>query len=90
MRVDHTLRLVLPAMLALAGCESSPPPTTQIVVQQPAMTIVPSAPTPPPPPMSEVVPPPPASSSQTIWQPGHWSYTGISSNPWNWETVSVR
>jgi hypothetical protein len=87
MRVIHTLPTMLPAILALAACDNSPPPeTTQIVVQQPARTIIPSAPMPPPPPMSELVPPPPPSSVPTIWQPGHWRYSGIGGNPWTWES----
>jgi hypothetical protein len=86
MRVICCLSLIVTAMLGLAGCESAPPPaTTQIIVQQPAGTIVPAAPMPPPPPMSELVPPPPPSSTPTIWQPGHWRYSGIGGNPWTWQ-----
>ena len=85
MRVICRLPLIVPAMLGLAACEPSPPPaTTQIIVQQPAGTIVPAAPMPPPPPMSELVPPPPPSSTPTIWQPGHWRYSGI-----GWQSVDL-
>jgi hypothetical protein len=44
MRVICRLPLIVPAVLGLAACETSPPPaTTQIVVQQPAGTIAPAA-----------------------------------------------
>jgi len=43
------------------------------------------APMPPPPPQTELVPPPPSSSVSEVWQPGHWNYTGVASNPWTWE-----
>ncbi len=41
---------------------------------------------PPPPPMSDLVPPPPASSGPTVWQPGHWRYTGVGNTPWSWQS----
>jgi hypothetical protein len=86
MRVVYALPLLVPVMFGLAACDNSPPPATnQVVVQPPPTTVVPSAPMPPPPPRSELVPPPPASATPTIWQPGHWRYTGVSGNPWNWQ-----
>src|SRR3954462_4572964 len=87
MRTIYTLPLMLPVMFGLAACDTSTPPqSTQVIVQAPPTTIVPAAPMPPPPPMSELVPPPPASSTPTIWQPGHWRYTGIGGNPWTWQS----
>lgn len=35
--------------------------------------------------MVEQAPPPPASSTRTVWQPGHWRYTGIQGHLWNWQ-----
>jgi YXWGXW repeat-containing protein len=85
MRSIYGLPLLLPAMFGLAGCgDSTPPPSTQVIVQPAPTTVVPMAPMPPPPAMSELVPPPPVSSTPTVWQPGHWRYTGIGSNPWTW------
>jgi hypothetical protein len=87
MRVVYALPLIVPAMLGLAGCASSPPPqTTQVVVQPAQPTIVAAAPMPPPPPMSELVPPPPVSATPTVWQPGHWLYSGIAGSPWTWRS----
>lgn len=71
--------------LLLAAC-SSPPPPTQVIVQPSPAGVVAASPTAPPPPMHEIVPPPPASTKPVIWQPGHWRYTGISPNPWSWES----
>ncbi len=86
MRVSYAFAVVVPMMLGLAGCgESPPPPTTQVIVQPSPATVVPSAPMPPPPAMSELVPPPPVSATPTVWQPGHWRYSGINSSPWSWE-----
>ncbi len=86
MRVIHALPLIVPAMLGLAACGGSPPPqTTQVIVQPGQDTVVPQAPMPPPPPMSELVPPPPASATPTVWQPGHWRYSGIGNSPWSWQ-----
>jgi hypothetical protein len=84
MRVIHVLPVLVPSLLGLAACDNSPPPT-QVVVQAPPASIVPSAPMPPPPPMSELVPPPPVSATPTVWQPGHWRYTGVSGNAWSWQ-----
>jgi hypothetical protein len=85
MRPIHSLALTLPVVLALAACGSPPPPqTTQVFVQQPQPTVVPMAPMPPPG-QSELVPPPPPSNVPTVWQPGHWRYTGVTSNPWTWQ-----
>jgi hypothetical protein len=86
MRIVYALPLIVPAMLGLTACGGPPPQTTQVVVQPASTTIVPSAPTPPPPPMSELVPPPPPSATPTVWQPGHWRYSGISTNPWAWDS----
>lgn len=84
MRIAHIiLPVTVPALLALAACGSDPRPT-QVIIQQPAPVVTPTAPMPPPRPMSELVPPPPVSASPTVWQPGHWSYTGVSSAPWQW------
>jgi hypothetical protein len=100
MRVIYALPLLVPTLLGLAACGNSPPPATQVIVQSPPATqvpatqvivqappttVVPSAPMPPPPPISELVPPPPPSATPTVWQPGHWQYTGVSGNPWNWQ-----
>ncbi|MDB5403844.1 MAG: hypothetical protein QOD93_6213 [Acetobacteraceae bacterium] len=85
MRFVLALPLLVPAVLGLAACSDSPPPqTTQVIVQPSPTTVVPTAPMPPPPPMSELVPPPPASAVPTVWQPGHWRYSGIGGNPWTW------
>jgi hypothetical protein len=84
MRLILAVPLLAPVILGLTACSDTPP--SQTVIVQPAQpTIIPSAPNPPPPPMSELVPPPPASSTPTIWQPGHWRYTGAAGNPWNWQ-----
>jgi hypothetical protein len=87
MRIIYALPLLAPALLGLAACDDSPPPApvSQIIVQPPPTTVVPAAPTPPPPPMAELVPPPPPSSSPTVWQPGHWRFTGLSGNGWEWK-----
>jgi hypothetical protein len=87
MRIPHTLSLALPAVLSLAACGSPPPPqTTQLIIQPPQTTITPVAPMPPPPAQTELVPPPPASASPTVWQPGHWRFTGLSGAPWTWQS----
>jgi hypothetical protein len=84
MRLVFAWPLLVPGVLGLAACNDSPPPSTVIV--QPAPTsVVPTAPMPPPPPMSELVPPPPSSYTPTIWQPGHWRYSGIGNSPWQWQ-----
>jgi hypothetical protein len=80
------LPATLPVLLALTACGGSQPPPTQVIIQQPAPAVTPVAPMPPPPAMSELVPPPPASSTPTVWQPGHWRYTGVGSRPWSWES----
>ncbi len=85
MRPISCMMLTLPVVLTLAACGSPPPQTTQVIFQQPQPTVVPMAPMPPPPGESELVPPPPPSSVPTVWQPGHWRYTGITSSPWNWQ-----
>ena len=84
MRTD-TIRFV--AVLALAGCTvQAPPPSSEVtIVQPPATAIVPVSPSPPPLPQAELVPPPPVSATPTVWQPGHWRYTGIAGHPWTWE-----
>jgi len=81
--VFSSLPMLLPALLGLASCAAQPP-ATQVFISGTQPAIVPLAPAPPPPPIAELVPPPPPSSTPTIWQPGHWSYTGVSSNPWSW------
>jgi hypothetical protein len=86
MRFTQVLPLVLPVILGVAACGRSEPPTTQVIVQPAPTTVVPLAPMPPPPAMSELVPPPPVSSVPTVWQPGHWRYSGIGSSPWNWQS----
>lgn len=87
MRAIHTLAFMLPVAFGLAACNSSPPPqTTQIILQQPQATAPMAAPTAPPPAQAELVPPPPASSVPTVWQPGHWRYTGIAGEPWSWQS----
>ncbi|OYV36916.1 MAG: hypothetical protein B7Z80_14300 [Rhodospirillales bacterium 20-64-7] len=35
--------------------------------------------------MVEQAPPPPNSTTRTVWQPGHWRYTGIAGHLWNWQ-----
>jgi hypothetical protein len=79
---------MIAASLALGACSfdySPPPPATQVVVQSPP-SAEPIAPVPPPAPLAEVVPPPPASNTRTVWQPGHWRYTGLANKPWNWQS----
>ena len=59
-----------------------------MVMQPPPPTMVPPPPTasvPPPPPHAELVPPPPQGVGPAVWQPGHWDYTGMASNPWSWQ-----
>jgi hypothetical protein len=87
MPVRHALAVIVPGMLALSACVQAPPPaSSQVIVQpSPTTTVVPASPTSPPAPMAEVVPPPPVSATPTVWQPGHWRYTGINSAPWSWE-----
>jgi len=85
MRVISALPLLIPTVLGLAACADQPPPTTQVVVQSPPASIVPSSPMPPPPPLSELVPPPPVSATPTVWQPGHWRYTGVAGGEWAWQ-----
>lgn len=86
MRFLRGLPVILPAILGLAACGESPPPQTTVIVQPAPTAVVPVAPAPPPPAMSELVPPPPVSSVPTVWQPGHWRYTGIGGSPWSWES----
>ena len=85
MRFIHGFPVLLGAALGLAACSSDPPPPTQVYIQQAPTTVVPAAPMPPPPPISELVPPPPPGAGPTVWQPGHWQYTGLSGNPWSWQ-----
>jgi hypothetical protein len=86
MRFVLALPLLVTGVAGLAACGGSPPPQiTQVIVQPQQAAIVPTAPMPPPPPMSELVPPPPASPTPTVWQPGHWRYSGIAGNPWSWQ-----
>jgi hypothetical protein len=84
MRLIHLLPLALPAAFGLAACEIQSTPPAEVVVQPAPTTVVPAVPTPPPPPEAEVVPPPPPTAAPSVWQPGHWRYTGISGNPWSW------
>jgi hypothetical protein len=86
MRLIHVVPLIAPMLFVAASCEASPQPVPvdQVIVQAPQTVVVPAAPMPPPPPMSELVPPPPASAVPTVWQPGHWRYTGVTGNPWSW------
>lgn len=77
----------LPAILGLAACSittTAPQQPPQVVIQQAVPAVMPVSPGPPPAPMSELVPPPPVSSQPTVWQPGHWRYSGIAGNPWSW------
>jgi hypothetical protein len=86
MRLRFALTLLVPAAIGLAGCGGSPPPQqTTLIVQPQPTTVVPTAPMPPPPPMPELVPPPPPSATPTVWQPGHWKYSGIAGNSWTWQ-----
>jgi WXXGXW repeat (2 copies) len=87
MRIVPSVSLALPALVLLAGCVESTtsPPPTQVIVQ-PQAAITPVAPMPPPPSQAELVPPPPPGTSPTVWQPGHWRYTGIAGSPWTWES----
>lgn len=76
--------LAAPLALGLVACgDDRPVETTRVIIQQP-QAVVPVAPLPPPPAHAELVPPPP-SSSRTVWQPGHWRYTGRAGNPWEWQ-----
>ncbi|HEY4174144.1 MAG TPA: hypothetical protein VGM42_14030 [Rhodopila sp.] len=86
MRLIHVVPLIAPMLFVAASCEASPQPVPvdQVIVQAPQTVVVPAAPMRPPPPMSELVPPPPASAVPTVWQPGHWRYTGVTGNPWSW------
>lgn len=74
-------------LLALAGCisTSSAPPPTVTIVHSPSADTSQVSPTPPPAPMIEQAPPPPSTTTRTVWQPGHWRYTGIQGHEWNWE-----
>ena len=83
MRFIHALSLAIPVGLGFMVCNNLAAQTT-VIVQSPPTTVVPMSPNKPPPPMSELVPPPPASATPTIWQPGHWQYTGLAGNPWSW------
>ena len=84
MRVICRLPLIVPAVMGLAACETSPPAAITQIVRAAAggdnSTCRADAAFAPP--MSELVPPPPPSSAPTIWQPGHWRYRGIGGNPW--------
>lgn len=84
MRIAYfTLPLALSAAVVLTGC-AEPPRTTQVIIQQPGQLTPPLSPVPPPTPQPELVPPPPPSSVPTVWQPGHWRYTGEPTAPWSW------
>jgi hypothetical protein len=86
MRLILVLPLLVPATVGLSACGgTTPPQTTQVIVQPQPAAVVPVAPMPPPPPMPELVPPPPSSATSTIWQPGHWRYTGVEGQPWSWQ-----
>jgi len=83
MRIVPAAVLALP--IALGACVSTDttrPAVTQVITA-PA-PVVPMAPLAPPPPQAELVPPPPASTVPTVWQPGHWAYTGNPASPWSW------
>ncbi len=85
MHPSRALVLVLPAALGLAACNpgpAQPAQETHIILQQPQTPVAPTA---PPPPQAELVPPPPVSPVPTVWQPGHWRYTGLSGQPWSWQ-----
>lgn len=75
---------VLPGLLLLGGCVTTPAPqpASQLIVQSPApqAVIIPA----PPPPNAELVPPPPQGAGTVVWQPGHWRYTGIAGSEWVW------
>jgi hypothetical protein len=81
----QSMLMLLPA-LALAGCVTTNPmpesSTVLVAPSQPEVAL--TAPVPPPPPQTELVPPPPTGSGPVVWQPGHWTYTGTSINPWTW------
>jgi len=84
----HRIYLFVPALLALAACEGPAQPPLAIVVMQPtavsqASTLVPG---PPPPAQPELVPPPPAGAGSVAWQPGYWQWTGLSPQPWQWQS----
>jgi len=88
---NHGLLAAIPAALMLAGCVATVPAQqaqqrpTVIIAPQPRIavaTLAPSAP-PPAPPQAALVPPPPRESG-VVWQPGFWTYTGASDQPWTW------
>jgi hypothetical protein len=85
MRIAYlTLPAALSALAALGACTTDPPRTTQVIIQQPGQLTPPVSPIPPPTPQAELVPPPPPSPVPTVWQPGHWRYTGFGTAPWSW------
>lgn len=94
MRRVPVAAVVLPLTLAVGACVNTVPsqPASTVLVSPPAQpsvaAVVPAttvaAPMPPPPPQSELVPPPPQGAGPVVWQPGHWSYTGLSTDPWSW------
>jgi hypothetical protein len=86
MRPIPSLALILPVTVGLAACAPYPPPqTTQVIMRQPQPAVVAVAPMATPPPEAELVPPPPVSSVPTVWQPGHWRYTGDPVEQWAWQ-----
>jgi hypothetical protein len=86
--------IMIPALVAMTACGSSPPPPPTPQAEsapqlQPApapVSVAPvsTSPLPPPPSPSELVPPPPPGSSDLNWQPGHWRWTGNGDHPWLW------
>jgi hypothetical protein len=73
---------IAPMALGIAGCGSPPQPAEPAYGTMSSVIVVPA---PPPAPQAELVPPPPT-SAPTVWQPGHWQYTGIATSPWQWES----
>ncbi len=70
------LFVAVAALFAIAACEGPPAPAARAPMMVPG---------PPPPAYSELVPPPPAGAGNVAWLPGHWQWTGLSPQPWQWQ-----
>lgn len=71
------------AVLGLAACANTPPPTVVVSSTTTPLSAV-LVPGPPPQAVVEFKPPPPPGSTASVWQPGHWRWSGQNGATWQW------
>jgi len=79
MRLTHSISLATSLALPLLMAMTGPSLAAPLQLAQTATVIV--APTAPPPLREEPIPPPRPSSVTTVWETGHWNWTGTE---WVW------